>query len=222
MKIRASENRTSRRIKVVCASMSVAALLVLPAGVALADSKDGNFPTAEEVGGQVYIDPVTVGKKLPLDFEAYDMNGAKVDLDEVVKGKRSMVVFFISAVPVSVEELVKIENFARSHGEGINLVFVNADTVGAALQGGPKMAVPNTVKTMHVIKKEQKLQSQQLYVAPNDALSPTGVSNRLGFRGLPTSFVIDKNGVIEKVFVGPQNWKKGAIASVVSTESRRK
>lgn len=212
MKIRASENRASGRIKSICVSMSAAALLALPAGAALADSKDGTFPTADQVGGQVYTEPVGVGKKLPLDFDAYDLDGKKVDLADAIAGKRSMVVFFISAVPVSVEELVKIENFARSQGKGINLVFVNADTVGSALQGGPKMAVPNTVKTMHLIKKEQKLQTRQLFVAPNDALSPTGVSNRLGFRGLPTSFIVDKNGVIEKVFVGPQDWKKkGAI-----------
>lgn len=205
------ENGPSGRIKSTCVLMALAGVLALPAATALADSKDGEFPTADQVGGQVYVEPVGVGKKLPLDFEAYDMNGAKIDLAKAIQGKRSMVVFFISAVPVSVNELVKIENFSRKHGRGINLVFVNADTVGSALQGGPKMAVPNTVKTMHVIKKEQKLQATQMYVAPNDALSPSGVSNRLGFRGLPTSFVVGKDGVIEKVFVGPQNWKNGDI-----------
>lgn len=201
----------SGRIKSTCALMSLAGMLALPAGTALADSKDGTFPTADQVGGQVYIEPIGVGKKLPLDFDAYDMNGAKVDLAKEIQGKRSMVVFFISAVPVSVQELVKIESFARSNGKGINVVFVNADTVGSALQGGPKMAIPNTVKTMHVIKKEQKLQTNQMYVAPNDALSGNGVSNRLGFRGLPTSFVVSPQGVVEKVFVGPQNWKKGDL-----------
>ncbi|MCD6707876.1 MAG: redoxin family protein [Thiobacillus sp.] len=211
MKTQATKSGPSGRIKSTCALMALAGVLALPAATALADSKDGTFPTADQVGGQVYVEPVGVGKKLPLDFEAYDMNGEQIDLAKAIDGKRSMVVFFISAVPVSVEELVKIENFARKHGKGINLVFVNADTVGSALQGGPKMAVPNTVKTMHVIKKEQKLQTQQMYVAPNDALSPSGVSNRLGFRGLPTAFVVGKNGVIEKVFVGPQNWKSGDI-----------
>ncbi|MCD6707591.1 MAG: redoxin family protein [Thiobacillus sp.] len=191
--------------------MSLASLLALPVGTALADSKDGTFPTAEQVGGQVYIDPVAVGNKLPLDFDAYGMNSEKVDLGKVVQGKRSMVVFFISAVPISVNELVKIENFTSRHGRGINVVFINADTVGAALMGGPKAVIPNSVKTMHVLKKEQSLKTTSLYVAPNDALSAEGVSTRLGIRGLPTSFVIDKNGVVEKVFVGPQDWKKGDI-----------
>lgn len=211
MKLRASNNGTSGRIKSACTFVSLASLLALPTGAALADSKDGTFPTAAQVGGQVYIEPVAVGKKLPLDFDAYDMKGDKADLASVVQGKRSMVVFFISAVPVSVNELVKIENFTKKYGKGVNLVFVNADTVGSFLQGGPKMAIPNTVKTMHVIKKEQNIQTDQIFVAPNDALSEHGVSNRLGFRGLPTTFLIDANGVIEKEFVGPQNWKKGDI-----------
>jgi hypothetical protein len=50
-----------------------------------------------------------------------------------------------------------------------------------------------------------------MYVAPNDVLSPKGVSTRLGIRGLPTSFLLSANGTIEKVFVGPQDWKKGDI-----------
>lgn len=211
MKIRASQNRASGRITSTCAFVSLATLMALPVGTALADSKDGTFPTAEQVGGQVYIDPVAVGKKLPLDFDAYGMNGEKADLASVVQGKRSMVVFFISAVPVSVNELVKIENFATKHGRGINLVFVNADTVGSALMGGPKAVISNSVKTMHVIKKEQKLKTSAIFVAPNDALSADGVSTRLGIRGLPTSFVIDAKGVVEKVFVGPQSWNKGDI-----------
>lgn len=211
MKIRASQNRVRGRIKSTCTFMSLASLLALPVGAALADSKDGTFPTAEQVGGQVYIDPVAVGNKLPLDFDAYGMNGEKVDLGKVVQGKRSMVVFFISAVPISVNELVKIENFTSKHGRGINVVFINADTVGAALMGGPKTVIPNSVKTMHVLKKEQGLKTTSMYVAPNDALSAEGVSTRLGIRGLPTSFVIDEKGAVEKVFVGPQDWKKGDI-----------
>jgi hypothetical protein len=211
MKLQVRHNRSSGRIKAACTFVSLASLLALPAETALADSKDGVFPTADQVGGQVYIDPVPVGKTMPTDFEAYDLDGRKIDFAKVVQGKRSMVVFFISAVPVSVNELRNIENFASKHGRGVNLVFVNADTVGAALQGGPSKMVPNSVKTMHVIKKEEGLKSNQIFVAPNDALSPNGLSTRLGIRGLPTSFVLNANGAVEKVFVGPQKWKKGDI-----------
>ncbi len=211
MKIRASQNRVRGRIKSTCTFMSLASLLALPVGAALADSKDGTFPTAEQVGGQVYIDPVAVGQKMPTDFDTYDMDGQKIDLGNVVQGKRSMVVFFISAVPVSVNELAAIEDFTQKHGKGVNLVFVNADTVGSALMGGPKAVIPNSIKTMHYIKKEKGLKTTKIYVAPNDALSAESVSTRLGIRGLPTSFLLDDKGVVQKVFVGPQKWKKGDI-----------
>ncbi len=210
MQIRAATHRMSGRIKSVSALMALAGgLAFLPVSSVLADSVDGQFPTADQVGGEVYIDPVGVGKKLPLDFDTYDLNGNKIDLAKQVAGKRTLVVFFISAVPVAVHELPKIENFAAS--KGVNLALVNADTVGTALMGGPKAAIPNTVKTMHMIKKEEKLRTTQLFVAPNDALSADGVSNRLGFRGLPTSFLINSSGVVEKVFVGPQNWQNVSL-----------
>ena len=98
----------------------------------------------------------------------------------------------------------------KSACEGANVVFINADTMGTHLMGGPTQAIPSTAATMRLIKKEHNLK-RDMYVAPNDVLSPKGVSTRLGIRGLPTSFLLSANGTIEKVFVGPQDWKKGDI-----------
>ena len=180
---------------------------VLPAH---ADSKDGTFPTAEQVGGEVYQAPLKIGSILPTDFEAYDAQAKKVDFGAVIQGKRSLVVFFISAVPVSVNELRHIEEFVGNNAPKVNLVFVNADTVGVALEGGPKKAISSTAATVRLIAKEHGLK-RPMYVAPNDALSPAGLSNRLAFRGLPTSYLVSGKGAIEKIFVGPQQWKKGDI-----------
>lgn len=197
------------RAKAVYALATLTGLAVLHGGPAMADSKDGMFPTAEMVGGQVYIDPIAPGNRLPTDIETYDLNGNKVDFGKVIAGKRSLVVFFISAVPVSVKQLKEIETFADR--QGVNLVLVNADTVGSALTGGPKSVVPNTVKTMHVIKKEENLRTVNIYVSPNDVLSGEGLATRFGIRGLPTTFLVNASGVVEKVFVGPQKWKDGDV-----------
>jgi hypothetical protein len=189
------------------------ATLGLTIGFALpahADSHDGTFPTAEQVGGEVYQAPLKIGSILPTDFEAYDAQAKKVDFGAVIQGKRSLVVFFISAVPVSVNELRRIEEFVDNNAPKVNLVFVNADTVGVALEGGPKKAISSTAATVRLIAKEHGLK-RPMYVAPNDALSPTGLSNRLAFRGLPTSYLVSGKGAIEKIFVGPQQWKKGDI-----------
>jgi hypothetical protein len=189
------------------------AALGLAMGCALpayADSKDGIFPTADQVGGEVYQAPLKIGSNLPTDFDAYDSQAKKVDFGSVIKGKRSMVVFFISAVPVSVNELKRIEAFVDKNAAKVNLVFVNADTVGVLLEGGPQKAIGSTASTVRLIAKEHGLK-RPMYVAPNDALSPKGLSNRLAFRGLPTSYLVNDKGAIEKIFVGPQQWKKGDI-----------
>ncbi|WP_296892493.1 redoxin family protein [Thiobacillus sp.] len=185
-------------------------LLAIPVSAVLADGKDGTFPSAEQVGGEVFIKPMAVGTKMPTDIEIYDSNAKKADLGSLVAGKRTLVVFFISAVPVSVAQLKKTEEFVDKYGRGANVVFVNADTMGTHLMGGPTQAIPSTAATMRLIKKEHNLK-RDMYVAPNDVLSPKGVSTRLGIRGLPTSFLLSANGTIEKVFVGPQDWKKGDI-----------
>ena len=190
------------------ATALVAAGLVI--GLALpayADSIDGTYPTADQVGGEVYQAPLKIGSTLPTDFAAYDKQGAKIDFGTVINGKRSLVVFFITAVPVSVNELIRIEDFVNKNAPKVNLVFVNADTVGVALEGGPKKAISATVNTVRLVAKEHGL-NRPMYVAPNDALSPTGLSNRLAFRELPTSFLVNDKGAIEKIFVGPHHWKK--------------
>jgi len=199
----------TRRCQVAAALVAAGLTLglTLPA---YADSKDGTFPTAEQVGGEVYRAPLNIGSTLPTDFVAFDAQGKKIDFGSVIKGKRSLVVFFISAVPVSVNELKRIEEFVDKHAQKVNLVFVNADTVGVALEGGPDKAISSTASTVRLIAKEHGLK-RAMFVAPNDALSPTGLSNRLGFRGLPTSFLVNDKGSIEKIFVGPQHWKKGDI-----------
>lgn len=187
----------------------VAASLALAPVYALATSKDGIFPSADQVGGQVYTTPVKPGTPFPTDIEVFDLDGKRVELSKLVGGKKTAIAFFITAAPASVDGLKKLQDFAQAHAPGVQVLGLNADTVGVALKGGPDKAVEATAKTLRIYQQERKLKN--LFVAPNDALDPKGLSNRLGFRGLPTIFVLKPDGVIEKVFVGPQDWKKGDI-----------
>lgn len=181
----------------------------LAAGAVFADSKDGVFPTAEQVGGDVFPKGLQPGDQFPTDWEIYDEKGAKVNLAQAIKGKRSVIAFFISAAPVSVEEMKKLDKFIGRNSK-TQLLMVNADTVGSALTGGPATTIKATVRTVNVLKRENGIKNA-MYVAPNDALSPSGLSNRLGFRGLPTVFVVNAAGKVEKIYVGPQQWKRGEI-----------
>ena len=176
-------------------------------GPVLADSKDGNFPTADQVGGEVFPKGIQVGDTFPTNWDIYDDNGRKVDLGKLIKGKRSILAFFISAVPVSVDELKKLEK-ATGGSNDTQLLFVNTDLVGGKLQGVDPIA--ETARTVRVIRQEKNIK-QPMFVAPNDALSEHGLSNVLGFRGLPTVYVVNEKGAVENVYVGPQNWTKTNI-----------
>ncbi|WP_210206672.1 TlpA family protein disulfide reductase [Rhodoplanes serenus] len=184
-------------------------MAVTLATLASADSSDGLFPTADQVGGQVFPNGIKQGDAFPTDFKIYDDTGQATDLAQVIKDKRTLVTFFISAAPVSISELKKIQDTAKA-ARDTQVIFVNADTVGVALLGGQSKAISETARTVRVIRQEEKLE-HAMFVAPNDALSPTGLSNRLGFRGLPTSYLVDKNGKVERVYVGPQAWKQGDL-----------
>lgn len=183
----------------LCAAVLFSA--ALDPQLALAQHKD-TFPTAHEVGGQVFRDGLKPGDAFPTDIEAYDDNGTRVDLGALVKGKRTWLVFFSSATPASVDELTRIEEFVVSGAPGTQLLFLHADTVGVELTGGPMRAVPETARTLRVIKQERKLRSPLLVAA----FSPDGISNRLGLRALPTSYVVNADDKVEQIFVGPQPW----------------
>lgn len=206
LSIRKMDGAFSRRSGLL-AALCFASLQMF-SSAAIADSKDGVFPTAEQVGGQVYPDPIKVGAKFPTDIEIYDTSGKAADFGKLIAGKRTVLVFFISAVPVSVNELKKIQDFMAKNAPATQVLALNTDTVGTALMG--ISPIDGTARTLNVIKQEKGI-TMPMYVAPNDALSPAGLSNRLGFRGLPTIFVLTANGLVEKTFVGPQNWKRGDI-----------
>lgn len=191
------------RLRVGCSAAAGALMLALYApGSVLADSVDGNFPTADEVGGEVFPKGVKAGDIFPTDWDIFDDQGKKTDVGKLIAGKRTILAFFISAVPVSVEELKKLE---KVHGGSrkTQLLFVNTDLVGTGLLGGNR--VEETAHTVRVIQREENLKNR-MFVAPNDALSPIGLSNKLGFRGLPTVYIVDAKGRVESVYVGPQNW----------------
>lgn len=199
------------RFHVGCSVVTSALLLALyTPGPVLADSEDGIFPTADQVGGEVYPKGLQVGDTFPTDWAIYDENGSKANVSSLIKGKRTILAFFISSVSVSVDELKKLQQAKGSSGSDTQMLFVNADLVGAALLGGKSSRIKETARTVRVVKSEQGIKLP-MYVAPNDALDPKGLSNKLGFRGLPTVYVIGADGKVENVYVGPQDWSKASI-----------
>lgn len=176
-----------------------------------ADSKDGFFPSADQVGGQVFRDPLPIGTHFPTDFAVYDMGGQRADLSQIVSGKKTAIAFFVVAAPASVVELKKLQDFASEHAPQVQVLNLHADTVRADLTGsGPSKAVEATIRTLAVALKEHSLRTPT-FVAPNDTLSPNGLSNRLGVRGVPTIFILGVDGKVQNIFIGPHDWKPGDL-----------
>lgn len=190
-------------------TLAGAALAVLALGCTAASAADdGSFPTAEQVGGEVFPKGLQKGDAFPTDIEVFNDKGDPQKLGDLLNGKKTLLVFFISAAPASVNEIAKIDKFAKDNKTETQVVFANADTVGVALMGGKDKAVPETVRTINLIKQENGL-TNPIFVAPNNVFDAGGLSNRLGFRGLPTSYLIGADGKVEQQFVGAREWKAG-------------
>lgn len=176
-----------------------------------ADSTNGIFPSADQVGGQVYRDPLAIGTHFPTDFELYDMTGQSIDLSQLVSRRKTVIAFFVVAVPASVLELKKLQDFAAEQVPQLQVFNVHANTIHADLTGGgPNRAVEDTIRTVALARKEHGLRNPT-FVAPNDTMSPTGLSNRLGVRGVPTMFVLGADGKVQNIFIGPHDWKPGDL-----------
>lgn len=176
-----------------------------------ADSKDGIFPSADQVGGEVYRDPLPIGTHFPTDFEVFDMTGHPADLSHLVLGKRTAIAFFVVAAPASVLELKKLQDFVVEHAPHLQVLNLHVNTVQADLTGGgPTTAVQDTIRTVALARKEHDLRNPT-FVAPNDTMSPSGLSNRLGVRGVPTIFVLGADGKVQNIFIGPHDWKPGDL-----------
>lgn len=174
-----------------------------------ADSKDGTFPSADQVGGQVYPDPVPIGTPFPDDVEVHDLSGRSAALSRILAGKKAVLAFFIVAAPVSVLELKKLEEFASQHAPDVQVVHLHVDIIHADLMKGAH-TVEQTARTLAIVQKEQGLR-RPMFIVPSDSLSPQALSNRLAIRGVPTIFVVGANGQVERIFIGPHDWKQGDL-----------
>lgn len=139
------------------------------------------------------------------------MTGQPIDLSQLVSGRKTVIAFFVVAVPASVLELKKLQDFAAEQVPELQVFNVHANTIQADLTGGgSNRAVEDTIRTVALARKEHGLR-KPTFVAPNDTMSPTGLSNRLGVRGVPTIFVLGADGKVQNIFIGPHNWKPGDL-----------
>lgn len=144
-------------------------------------TEDNTLSRLFEEMGVVQMDPVA----LPIDVTLPDLNGRQVSLSDF-KGKILFVNFWATWCPPCREEMPSME---KLHAQLKHKAFV---MVAIDLQE-PASAVKEFFK-------EFKL----TFMALLDASGEIGLL--FGIRSIPTTLVLDKNGMIIGVAVGPRNW----------------
>jgi len=133
------------------------------------------------------------------DFTLAALNGGTFSLADQ-RGKIVLINFWATWCPPCLEEMPAMERLWQKHKDsGFVLVAVSVDT-------DPKKVVPFVT--------EHKLTFPI-------ALDPSmGVADKYGVRALPSSFIVDKGGVMAGLALGPRQWDSRASHRLVETMVR--
>jgi cytochrome c biogenesis protein CcmG/thiol:disulfide interchange protein DsbE len=115
-------------------------------------------------------------------FVLYDMKGNMVRIPEDVKGKVAVIRFWSDSCKFCIEEMPKMEKVYKKYADkGMVILAVNV--------GEDKDAVVKFVNGLNI--------SYTVLLDPG-----TVVTKRYGVTGLPTTFIIDRDGTIRQKILG--------------------
>jgi cytochrome c biogenesis protein CcmG/thiol:disulfide interchange protein DsbE len=163
-------------------SVKAVALLVLiiiaVAAVILLQGKDALFKSPQK-------SRVAQGVSAPI-FIFPGLDGKAVDL-QAYKGKVVFLNIWATWCPPCREEMPSMERlYQELKGEDFEILAVSIDAAGAA-------AVAPFMKKYHLSFPA--------------LLDPEGtMKNLYGVTGVPESFIINREGIIEKIVIGPMDW----------------
>jgi peroxiredoxin len=173
----------------VKAAALIVFVVIIVAAVILVLGKDAIFGPSQET-------PIHPGFPAPnVAFPGLD--GRTVDLKDY-RGKVVFLNIWATWCPTCREEMPSMEKLYRElKGEAFEILAVSVDTSGA--------------KTVAPFMKAHKLSFPVL-------LDPEGaIAKPYGVTGVPESFIINKEGIIEKIVIGPIDWTDPAIVRFFRT-----
>ncbi|WP_409305650.1 peroxiredoxin family protein [Peribacillus sp. SCS-155] len=144
------------------------------------DKETAAVNKADDPGG------LTVGVKAP-DFTLVNLNGQKVKLSDY-RGKKVLLNFWATWCPPCKKEMPDLEKLHTTSGEDIVVLAVNDDP-----QNDVKGFAQDLNLTFPILLDNEK--------------ASESVTEAYQVMSLPTSFFIDKNGVIQDKFVGAMTYE---------------
>jgi cytochrome c biogenesis protein CcmG, thiol:disulfide interchange protein DsbE len=143
--------------------------------------------------------PVEVGTRAP-DFVARDLEGRPVSL-AALRGEVVLLNVWATWCAPCLQEMPSMERLHRDLGPlGLHVVAVSVDGApGARPRGGDVAAFTRELGLTFTVWHE-----------------PTGTVQRL-YRttGVPESFVIDRDGIIQKKVIGATEWDEGSHPELI-------
>jgi len=165
-------------------------LLVAPA-LGAADEGEADMPDRTKLGEFVPSSQPYPAPAIPLA----DTGGQSVELSNL-RGKLVLVNLWATWCEPCLREMPSLERLQSRLGERIAVLAVSED------RGGDKIVAPFIAKL--------GLKSVKIYIDPKSE-----VGHALGVRGLPTSFVIDREGKVRGRVEGAAEWDSPKILGVL-------
>ncbi|HET9132185.1 MAG TPA: hypothetical protein VFO86_14615 [Terriglobia bacterium] len=157
----------------------------------------GDFVSSKEVGGDVFAPGLQVGDKFPLEIKIQDENNHEHTLASFAEKGPIILMLALVSAPEVMDQVAEFQKFVKASKPKAQIIIVNVGQFGSSLQ--PKTPMADNGRTIKVAAKEYGL-TLPFYWVDNDIYSPTGFTNLLRARDLPTVYVIGKDGKIIREF----------------------
>lgn len=173
-------------LKKIIGTTIVLALITVAVVQAMEKDKEEGIiaqPVSQNIPAE-NIPGLGIGQKAP-DFELKTLDGQKIRLSQL-QGKKVMLNFWATWCPPCKAEMPFMEKFYKEAGDEIEIIAVNIDTENdvAGFAKNMKITFPILLD-----KKEQVMKTYQVI-------------------SIPTTYFIDKDGIIKHKFIGAMSPEK--------------
>ncbi|KPV40700.1 hypothetical protein AN478_05965 [Thiohalorhabdus denitrificans] len=170
----------------------------------------GAFPTAEEVGGEVFIETKGEGDQVPMDLPLETLDGEETTLRQVLSSGDKPVVlnFFMAHNEKALEELKALDRLEQEN-PGLRVVAIHLGSVGGKLTPDTPMASVN--RTIRALRQDLGVNRVDTYLDKKSY-----AVQALGLRNAPATFLVKQDGTIVKNYLSTQNWADDARQKEIS------